>query len=366
MDERYSELDRTVVQTSTTMLERDYKDLDMSSLMLGIILEVLPADQDSNRTAEQSEERRGYIHECTVLVIDDGTPSYTIIEHVLLTPDSPSGIDDFEERLPRPTTGLVTGDDLDTSLQGIDPHNLNGDRCVVGFIGGKLHKPFIVRWWPHSRNSLDVATSGGGIEGNTLDQSRRYFRRTNGVETVITSRGDVSFSTTWTNSVQDPSLAATEGRIHREPDPDEGGSVVVFIKPTQSFEMNWTAQQDGLGVNDAPEPELPQTNPKEAETEPAEKEYTYIFIDQDQVDVITPATVLVNAGEKITLQAPRINLENEFGEAVDPIILGEEHRQWFINTFQVLSPFGPLKIDPTTVVAGSLYDATQSEYFFVE
>lgn len=366
MSKRYSSPDRTVIQSSMTMLPEDYADLGVHTLMLGIILDVLPADRDSNRSAEQSEERRGFLHECTVLVVDDGTPSYTVMEHVLLTPDSPSGIDDFEERLPRGSTGLVTGDELETNLSGIDPHNLNGDRCVIGFIGGKIDMPFIVRWWPHSRNVLDVATSGGGINEDTLVQDRRYFRRTNGVETVITSKGDVVFSTTWTNATQEPSQAATEGRIHREPDPEEGGSVVVFVKPTQSFEMNWSAQQQGLGVGDAPEPELPQTNPPLDDTMPAEKDYTYIFIDQDQVDIITPSTVLINAGETVTLQAPRINLENEFGAAVDPIILGEEHRTWFLQYFQVLSPFGPLKIDPTVVQQGSPYDDTLSEYSFVE
>lgn len=355
------------MQQSTTFDPKDYADLNVNRLMLGIVLSVNPADRDKNRSAEQSTERRGYVHECTVLIIDDAQPSYMILENVLITPNAPIGIDDYEEKLPRPTSQLVTGEDYDDSLAGIDPHDLDGDRCVIGFLGRKLDSPFVLRWWPHSRNSLDVATSGGGVDSNTLQQLNRYFRRINGVETVITSQGNIIVSTTFANSIMEPAEPAQEGRVARQTNPDVGGSVRVNVKPSQVMELTWNPQEEGIGVMDSLEPEVPQTNPYQAVPQPSnERPNTYIYIDIDQIDIIVPATALVKADEQITLQSSRINLEETYGEAVDPVILGEEHRQWFINTFQVLSPFGPLKIDPSTVVEGSPYDATQSTISFVE
>lgn len=363
----YQTADKTIIQQSTTFDPKDYADLNVNRLMLGVILHVLPADRTHNRSADQSTERRGHAHECTVLILDDSQPSYLVLENVIITPDSSAGIDDYEEKLPRPTSQLVTGEDYNESLTGIDPHDLDGDRCIVGFLGRKLDSPFILRWWPHSRNSLDVATSGGGIDNNTLQQINRYFRRINGVETVITSEGNIVFSTTLANSIMQPSKPPQRGRLFRQTNPDVGGSVRVNVKPSQVMELTWNKQEEGLGVMDGLSPDLPQTNPYQAVPQPSnERPNTYIYIDIDQIDIIVPATALVKADEQITLQSARINLEETYGEAVDPIILGEEHRQWFIEHFQVLSPFGPLKIDPSTVVAGSPYDATQSTISFVE
>lgn len=362
---RYQSEDKTVIQQSTTFDARDYADLNVSRLMLGIVLDVTPADRDGNRSAQQSTERRGFVHECSVLVIDDAQPTYLVLEHVLITPDSPMGIDNCEENLPRATTGLVSGGDYNPDLTGIDPHDLDGDRCVVGFLGRKLDSPFVLRWWPHSRNSLDVGTSGGGIDGNTLQQLGRYFRRINGVETVITSEGNIVVSTTLANSSMTPSEAPQRGRIARQTNPDVGGSVRVNIKPTQTMELTWNEQEEGIGIMDTAEEELPQTNPFQKSPQPSnERPNTYIYIDIDQVDIYVPATALVSAGEQITLKAPRIALEENTDKAKDPVILGEQHRTWLRDVCVVLSPFGPLKIDPNTL--STPYDATQSTISFVE
>ena len=362
---RYQSDDKTVIQQSTTFDQRDYADLNVNRLMLGIILGVTPADREGNRSAEQSLDRRGHSHECSVLIIDDAQPTYLVLENVIITPDAPSGIDDFSERLPRPCSQLVTGEQFDPSMSGIDPHDLDGDRCVIGFLGRKLDAPFVLRWWPHSRNSIDPATSGGGVDNNTLQQLGRYFRRVNGVETVITSEGNIVISTTFANSIVKPAEAPQGGRVARQTNPDVGGSVRVNIKPSQVLEFTWNEQENGIGVMDTLESELPQANPYQSEPQPSnERAYTYIHIDNDQIDIIVPATALIKADEQATIQSPRINLEETYGNAKDPVILGEEHRKWLRDVCVVLSPFGPLKIDPNTLLTP--YDATQSTISFVE
>jgi hypothetical protein len=310
--------DQTVVQSSITVNPADYRHQAMNSLVLGVILEVVPIDSDQNRSSMQTVDRKGHTHECTVLVVNDGTPAYMTLENVLITPDSPSGLDDFTERLPRGSSQLVSGAEYNTELHGIDPYDLDGDWCVVGFLGGQIQAPFIVRWWPHSRNTFDAASSGKGLEGDLLVQDRRYFRRTNGVETIITSKGDVVISTTRANSVLTPSEEPAFGRIARTLNEDIGGSIRLNIKPTQTFEMSFNPQDEGIGVANIADPELPQLNPPVDDPESAEEQpETYIYIDRDQADFIVTTSVTVITQDTITLVA-----ENLVELGADQIHLG--------------------------------------------
>lgn len=374
-------VDGTNIQQALTVAPGDSVDQSVDRLMLGVVLEVFAPDEDKTRSAQQRDDRRGYVPECTVLIMDDGNSAYLVLENVLITPDAPSGLDDYCERLPRGSSALVSGADLDSTLKQTDPYDLDGDWCVVGFIGGRLEAPFILRWWPNSNNSFDPATSGHGQDDLTLVQKRRYFRRTNGVETVITSKGDIIVSTTFANSTvqmgTDPSL----GRFARAVDEEVGGSIRVNIKPSQTLEVTFNPQEEGIGIVDSLEPELPQTNPP-PQTPEADGVYddTYIYADRDRADIqlpenlnITIGTDLnITCGNNATIAAEKV-LELEgteqiklgAGAGADPVVLGEQLRTWLLAA-NVLSPFGPLKIDPTQIVASSIYDNTQSAKSVVE
>jgi hypothetical protein len=299
--------DNSIIQQGLTTEAKDYKHMEMYRCMLGVILEVVPVDRDENRSGMQTVDRKGHTHECSVLVINDGTSAYMTLENVIITPDSPSGLDDFEERLPRGSSSLVTGAEYDPNIHSIDPYDLDGDWCVIAFLGGKIDSPFVLRYWPHARNTFDAATSGKGLEGDTLVQQRRYFRRTNGVESVITSKGDIIISTTYANSVLTPSEEPADGRVARTLDEDVGGSIRVNIKPSQSIELNFNPLDQGVGIVDETEPELPQLNPWQEEPVASdEKPDTYIYMDRDQVDFIVTTSVTVTTQDTITLVAENL------------------------------------------------------------
>lgn len=373
--------DGTPIQQSLTIEPQDYAPMNVSRLMLGVVLAVYPADTIENRAAQQREDRRGITHECDVLILNDGTSAYMTLRNVVITPDSASGLDDYEEKLPRASSCLTTGEEFNSQLQQIDPGDLDGDWCVVGFVGGLFDSPFILRYWPNPRNVFDPASSGVGLEGDTLEQSGRYFRRTNGVEHVITSKGDIILSTTYASSALAPGEDPELGRFARQLDDDVGGAVRVYIKPSQSVELSFNEQEDGIGVLDAHEPELPQTNPPQQTPQASgEVPNTYILINKERVESRVPidhvfyseerfvvtsetsteftvgtdfvvtvdgeaeissdGTLDLRSGDVLTLEGTNI-LHGADAQTTEPILLGQAMQDW-LASFTVDSPFGPL------------------------
>lgn len=310
MKERTVDKFGSPVQQSMTMRPEDYVGLNLSRLMLGVILEVYPADDERNRSSYQREDRRGYLHTCTVLVIQDGRGTHMPLENVVITPDMPSGLDDYCERLPRGCSALVTGENWNNQLNHINPYDLDGDWCIVGFMGGSVDQPFIVRWWPHPHNPFDCATSGQSNpnatdEGETLVQKGRMFHRINGVEFTVTKQGHIYVSTYRANSTlrYGSDLAPVDGRFPRELQESDGGSFKMWVKPSQAFELDWNPPVDGMGVLDIADPEIPQTNPSEASASRDEKENTYILIEQDRADIMVPEEFKLLSKQRILLES---------------------------------------------------------------
>lgn len=351
--------DGVPVQQSMTVNPRDYASTNLTSMMLGVVIDVQTADDSRNRTAQSVADRRGFLHTCTVLVTRDGGGSGTLLNNVVITPDSASGINNYEEKLPRPATALTTGADLPASYQNIDPYELDGDWCIVGFIGGIIYNPFIVRWWPHGRNPFDPSTHGLGNpdssgNGTALDQTGRYLKRVNGVEQVINKNGDIFISTKYAGSTvtmgQDPTL----GRFNRA-EKDVGGSIRLNVKPNQSLELNWNEQEDGIGVLDAPEPALPQTNPQP--TDPASdsnRDNTYVLFNKEDIDIIVPNQLVVTAGSVVELEAPEVKLGTDADQAV---VRGDDYADAeatfvdAVDTYQqqVLAAFGAMNPNPAVL-----------------
>lgn len=362
MSDRYGSIltiDGTISQQSTTVDRGDYRDHAITFPMMGVVLAVYPSDSPDNRSAMQSEERRGYTHECDVLILADESSAYTLIRNVIVTSPHPIGVDDYAEKLPRPSSALVNGEEYNDLLQRIDPYELDGDWCVVGFIGGRIWNPFVVTWWPHARNVVDPATSGLGLEGRTLEQDRRYFRRVNGVESLITSNGDVVISTALAGGEVVLGGEVEAGRFKRDVDEDIGGAVRLEIKTSQALEITFDEPKEGVGVFSAPEPEMPQTNPKPSGTNTGgEKEFTFISFGSEDISFSNPGNFLIStdselratfegnarlaSGATLTLEGSTIKLGDD-AASPEKVIKSDAFRQWLAGV-TVDSPFGPLPL----------------------
>jgi hypothetical protein len=245
---------------------------NLDKTYLGIVLRVYYSDDAKNPQSGRVSDRRSSRAVCDVLITQDGRNApYWVATNVVIPPSAPSGLDDFEEQLPRSCNKYINGDTYDTGNINGDTSDLDGDWAVVSFIGGDYSQAYVSNWWPHPRNIFDPQTSGKGnptTEGvpRSLTQqangNSRYLKRTNGVELVINGMGDVFFSTHYAGSALDPQPdgVQTNGRFHRTDGTGPGGGVRINIKKSQPLELFW-GQEDGIGLNNVFDPSLPQTNP---------------------------------------------------------------------------------------------------------
>ncbi len=294
----------------STGLNRIFRDV------LGIVLRTHTADSSENRTSGHFTDRHGFNAVCEVLVLNDGKNSaYWRLSNVMVLPSQPSGLDNFEESLPRGSSKYVNGEDFDTTSQEADVNDLDGDWVVVSFIGGNVNTPYISNYWPNPRNTFDTQTMGQGnpdSEGKgtalvqTSDGRGRYFRRTNGVEQVITENGDIFVSTFYSGGDLTPNDKGetTNGRFSREIKPGPGGGIRINVKTTQPLELNWNEQEDGIGLNDTHDPALPQTNPQQ--TTPyysGNRKATYIRIQNQVVSFEVPGLFSVKSQNHFKLES---------------------------------------------------------------
>lgn len=295
--------------------------LSFDRCVLGVVLTVNHSDAETNRTAIQTADRRGYLHTATVLVVEDGRSSNFPLANVIITPNANVGIDNYSEQLPRGSTSLVTGEAWNGDLNNINPFDLDGDWCVVSFLGGSLDSPFILRWWPHPRNRFDPATSGnrnpssnGGRE-RYLNQKDRYFQRVNGAEFTVTQEGSIYLSTHLSNSTMsfgDP-VTSTDGRFPRTTNADVGGSFKAWIKPSQAFELDFNLPANGIGTLDLGDANIPQPNP-ENRARATDKDNTYLLIEKDRFLLEVPDNFTVDSASRVLLSSDENTTINVGGD----------------------------------------------------
>lgn len=301
--------DWSPVQGSMTQKVGNYKSYSITTPKLGVIMEVRHADHPRNRASMEHDDRRGWMPEATVWLVADGA----VLRHVLIPNQSPSGLDNFEEQLPRASKLTVKGDAFDENISQVDPHDLDGDWCIVQFLDGSIQNPYIANWWPNPRNIYDCATSGHGnpqfttSKGTSLDQSNRYFKRTNGVEYVVTRQGDIWISTSRAGSRLAPGQVSSDGRFPRSTF-GEGGSILLNIKSSETLEVSFDNQVDGIGPGQYANDSLPQANP--APVTPAAKALVQTFIKgtKDNIDIKVPIRFTVRSKQAVLIEAPDIYL----------------------------------------------------------
>ena len=209
--------------------------------MQGIVLSVQPSDAQHNICADSSSLRRGPRNECSVIVTGNFNDPDLWLNNVIIPPSSPSGIDNYSENLPRGCSkDLIDGIVYNPDFVEVDTSKLDGERCVVAFVGGRIDHAFIQCWWPHPHNNFDPATTGraykgGALQQVNLDKNRfRSVRRINGTEIVVNPFGSVYLDTQ-----QAARSVLIKGTKPESTQIDKGGHVQVDIKPKSQFELNW-------------------------------------------------------------------------------------------------------------------------------
>lgn len=231
-----------VITSSQLRFEDDDRYRHTTVTMEGIVVAVKPSDDSDNLSSNNTSDKRGFRHECTVLIVDvDGEPCL-LLENVVIPPRQHSGIDDFEEDLPRGVTGHVDKQKLSANWKHLDWSRLDGEHCIVSFLGNNIDKPYISNWWPHPANKFDPATSGQACltQVDPKKNLSRAMRRVNGTLQMVTKDGDIYVNTNEAASTVE--ITPKYKRFLK----DKGGSIQVDIKKSQQLEINWNIPVEGL------------------------------------------------------------------------------------------------------------------------
>ena len=312
-DQRY--IDGSVKQSSHTWDDEDFDNNRLFFPVLGVVLEVLAPDDPRNKTSFIDDRQRGFSWEAHVLVLNDGKEGRMMLKNVLIAPPGPSGIDDFTQSIPRGSTQLDDGSRWDSSFSSVDVSRLDGDRCLVQFIGGKVTQPVLTSWIAHPSNVVDPSTSGRAI--GSLVQGTPYIVRRKGATLTVDDLGSITIDTSMSGS----KVSGTPSGLRRTSDP-LGGDMQLDLKEFSKFEVNFNPTVPAFEDN----PSLPaQDNPPlvlASATERSE-ENTNLYMDKDFIIAVAGqvAKIISNAGD-ITLQ-PAVNLY--FGDELseENMVLGQ-------------------------------------------
>ena len=208
----------------------DYLHEDLNHSVVGVVLNVFKADSVLNTASTSAPNQKSSSNEARILVVRGITDTPWIIPNVTILPPSGSGNDDFSEELPTPTTGAIDGSSVRADFRNADPQKLNGDWCVVQFIGGQIEQPVMTHWFPHPSNKKDANTERADL--GHLEQNRRLAKRFQGMRWVVTSKGSILVDTSKSNH------KIKTNRVDRD-EVSGGGDVRVTVKQDRELEVNF-------------------------------------------------------------------------------------------------------------------------------
>lgn len=315
-----------VTSSSQLRFQSDNKFKTVYTPMEGIILEVKPSDDPDNLSSTiEWSDNRGHRHECTVLITDANSEPMLLLENVVIPPSKHSGMDDFEEDLPRGVSGHLDKEKLSKNWAHIDLSRLDGEHCVVSFLGGSIDKPYISNWWHHPANKFDPSTTGQAClaQADPKKQKSRAMRRVNGVLQMVSPEGDVYLNTNEANSTVE--ITPKYKRSMK----NSGGSVQVDIKKTQQLEINWNLPIEGMKANgnsssQEREPSLPHVDHAKAiaAPKPAKRETTRTILRYKEYEVLEKSSSFTvwcqkagdKKGEYVLLAEDSVNLYVRSGD----------------------------------------------------
>jgi hypothetical protein len=323
----------TIQQSGLTHQPGDYGHESISHPVLGIVLNVFCSDEIQNTSSQRRQDGRGSQCEARVLVVNDGTDSPWILPNVVVTPPGSTGFDNFDEDIPKGVTGLVDDSSVQNiNFEDIPLHKLDGDWCIVDFIGGSIHQPFIVTWWPHPANRRDPTTSN--VQNiDALPQGRRRATRFQGTRFTVTSKGSVIVDTTQANHLLDAGQ-----RVENE----EGGDLYVTIKKGRVVDINFNPfdqEVDGDGVPLEPDFLWPPDAKQIAEGA-REELVTRLLMDQDFIKAIAGKVVEIAGSENLYL--------GREGQADENFVLGQQWKTLMSDMLtQLINHTHPTGVGPS-------------------
>ena len=357
--------DGSVQQSAHQYNESDYGDERLYYPVLGIILSVKSPDDASNKSNVKNSDQLGSRIECNVLVTNGGRASNWTVNNAPLMPMGACGIDNFHEETPRPCTQMINGAKFTGDLSNIDYNLLDGDRCLVSFIGGKISQPVITHWFPHPGNTFDPAT--GGFAEGALTQLPRLFKRYNGVKYTITNKGNVYFDTTDAGSI----TTTINGQYVRKRT-DVGGNVNIDMKENATLIIDFNPTVP-VPVS---EPSLRQANgPSAPKIEGERDEFlSNFYMDSDEIAVFGGETVKIGAEKSVDISALSIKLGTNLEtveDADDQLVINASTTKILSETANIIattsaelnSPNVRLGTNPAdAIIKGTAYVAHESSF----
>lgn len=303
----------SVTQSGLNHQLADYNHEHIFTPVLGVVLSVYASDDPLNSGSFSAQDRRGFSLQAKVKVVQDGVNSSWILPNVTILPNGSTGHDDYAEEVPRGTTGTINGSEYDENTT--PPRMLNGDWCVVAFIGGSIHQPVMLSWFPHPANRKDALTITGS-NGN-LVQDRRIAKRFQGTRLVVTSEGTILVDTTEAN------YRLKEDRKTREIN-ELGGDIRVTVKNDREFELNFNQSVFG---DPAEEDFLWGANQRSAQER--ETTSTKLLMDKDFIRAVAGQVAEIYAGENAYI--------GKQGEATENLVLGQALKSLLSSVLQALA-----------------------------
>lgn len=277
----------TPMQGGLVQQTGDNRHFNITYPVLGVIQSVYFSDDNLNPVANAVQNGRGSAIVARVIVLNDGSESPTVLPNVTILPTGSSGHDDYQEEIPKAATGTIDGARFQSDFRDIPPWKLNGDWCVVGFIGGSIHQPVMLNWFPHPGNRKDPAT--GGFAAEALAQGRRWVKRFQGARLTITSKGTLFVDTSKANN------KISDTRTSREEN-EEGGDINVTVKKDRKLEINFNPL-----VFDENEPDFLWERPEIDKKGTRDESNSRLIMDKDTIQILAGQVAEILASQNLYL-----------------------------------------------------------------
>jgi hypothetical protein len=193
----------------------------------------------------------GYLAQ--VLIVDDGRRApYQVVEGVVVCQGAPLGAASATRIRPNPTSQRVLTPEQREDLRqhgrlpsDVPMDALDGDRCVIQYLGGNEQRPYVSAFWPPPLRTP---------RGAAPDAPREVLEaRHAGLSMRIDARGSLALSTEESGTAPAGTPFEEDSDAAGPPAPSLGGDIDVSLKPgrririTSAGQPLLTVRHDGSG-----------------------------------------------------------------------------------------------------------------------